>query len=124
MLSAIYFNLDQSEILLSGNGLTSTPHSILSKQPVLSHITIFKAKDSGERGMNSVVMTIFNPQNIVQAEDWTSDLFLSSLVLYQLDHGVWWQTKDCKSHVLDMIPGQTNEIALYQNAKFYTFLKT
>ena len=56
MLSAIYFNLDQSEILLSGNGLTSTPHSILSKQPVLSHITIFKAKDSGERGMNSVVI--------------------------------------------------------------------
>ena len=39
--------------------LTSTPHNITSK---LSHITIVETMDNGERGTNSVAMTIINHQ--------------------------------------------------------------
>ena len=35
---------------------------------LLSHITIFETRDSGERGMNPVAMTIINPRK----EDWPS----------------------------------------------------
>ena len=42
--------------------LTSVPHNILFKPLSTFQITIVQKLDSGERGMNHVAMTIFNPQ--------------------------------------------------------------
>ena len=54
--------------------LTSNLHNILSKHWLLFTTTIVATKDSGERGMNPVAMTIINPwKEIGQAGDRTSD---------------------------------------------------
>ena len=40
--------------------LTSTPHNIFSSHWLLSHITLVDTTDSGERGMNPVLMTVIS----------------------------------------------------------------
>ena len=42
--------------------LTSTPHNILSKHWLLSHITTVETTDSDERGINPVAKTIIYPR--------------------------------------------------------------
>ena len=54
--------LVQTRFILHPLQRVSSPHNILSKLLVFSHITIVKTMDSGERGMNPVTMTVTKPR--------------------------------------------------------------
>ena len=62
VFNSISFISQQQYQCFPGDLLTSTPHNILSSHWLLSHITVVETKNSSEREMNPVAMTIINPE--------------------------------------------------------------
>ena len=78
----------------SGVLSTGAQHNILSK-PLLFHITIVESMESGEGGMNSVTITIFNhKKEYLQSRGSNQRPPVSSLVRYRLRCGVRLSDKE------------------------------